>query len=133
MSDDIEDIERYLEGVPTFDRVVPVGVQLPGKGGGRVVLTSVELWSHGIIVRHASVAATIWMGAGPDDPTPFDWQVTDDSGNDYQMGAGGSGGGEQMQTGYQTFTPALRHDASVLRIFVPLVDRDTPVEVVVAE
>src|SRR5688500_16684643 len=52
-----EDVEAYLSGIPRLERVVAAPeVEPQAHGGGRRIVTSVEIWSNGVVVRTADIA-----------------------------------------------------------------------------
>jgi hypothetical protein len=100
---DFGEIEAYLDGAPVLLRVVEVNITAPARKGGRLVVSSAEIWTTLIVIHYATVGseALQWHGGDPNGDEFAAWQsaqqralqVSDDLGTTYPMVSGGGGGG----------------------------------------
>lgn len=92
----IDAIEQYLSQSPVLERVLAVNQPLPGHGGSRVLVSSVELWTS-LVVFHEVVTPGMSIARGDGAATVdrsrriAEAVLLDDLGNSYP-GAGGGGG-----------------------------------------
>lgn len=95
-----DDIKAIVFASQVLRHVIPVGVDRNTSDGGRIVVTSVEVWSHEVIVQWTEICTEIstrrpWAGDSPD---PFESvSLTDDVGTPYARAGGGGGGGPYTQ------------------------------------
>lgn len=97
----IGDIEAYLAESPVLQRVVAVNASVPARRGGRLVVTSVELWTTMIVVHFTIVGSdsSRRMPQREDEAAASIARMQetrflgDDLGNTYEMVGGGGGGG----------------------------------------
>lgn len=111
---------EHFRDPPRLVRVVTVNQTLPARGGGRVIVAAVELWSS-LIVFNVNVAGSEGRLADVDDVGAqyrFSSVLRDDLGNTYQRAGGGGGGGGDpvMQFTYNSaaFHGPVHPDASAL-------------------
>jgi hypothetical protein len=108
-----DDLERWLGEVPTLREVLPVREERRARGGGRLVVASVELWGDRVKWNVAQFPPPARLQPG--DPLPK-FAMTDDAGTEYRLSSGGAGGDGRWWTEYVTFSPAPPREATVLRI-----------------
>jgi hypothetical protein len=112
-----DDLEAYLRAVGSLERVVvpPAVVEAQAKGGGRRIITSVEIWTNGIVLRTADLAV---------DLAREDWlaqvRLTDSNGTEYRFAGSGAGGSELVRFGYAMFRPKPPEDASHITVQLPM-------------
>ena len=101
------DIEAYLAAAPVLQRVVEVNATVAARLGGRLVVTSAELWTTLIVVHYTIVGSDTSrrMPKGEEEADAFVARMQetrflhDDLGNAYEMvGGGGGGGGDPALT-----------------------------------
>ncbi|HEV7755012.1 MAG TPA: hypothetical protein VGO94_04055 [Mycobacteriales bacterium] len=108
-----DDLERWLGEVPTLHEVLPVQTERPARGGGRLVVTSLELWGDRAKWNVAQFPPPAPPAAG--EPLPK-FALTDDAGTEYHVAGGGAGGDGRWWTEYVTFSPVPPAHATVLRL-----------------
>ena len=108
-----DDLEQWLGEVPTLHGVLPVRAERRARGGGRLVVTSVELWGDRAKWNVAQFPPPAPAGAG--EPLPK-FAMTDDAGTRYQLAGGGAGGDGRWWTEYVTFSPVPPAHATELRL-----------------
>ena len=121
-SDDIDD--RYSAG-PTLGRVISVGPTVTVVGGGRTVITSVELWSDRVVVHSCRLAPDAGYGGR----RWLEWALADDAGNRYRLIHLTSGKGELVRTETGQYQPHVADAARRLLLTVP--GRATDADVVI--
>jgi hypothetical protein len=115
-----DDVEAYLNAIPSLERVVvpPEPVEAQAEGGGRRIITSVEIWSNGVVIRTADIAVD------PIRPPASDWlsqgQMTDSGGQNYRFIEGWLVGDELVRFGYALYTPKPPEDAQLLSVRLPM-------------
>jgi hypothetical protein len=109
----MDDLERWLGEVPTLRAVLPVRAERRARGGGRLVVASLELWGD----RAKWNVAQFPPPAPPEpgDPLPK-FAMTDDAGTEYRLSGGGAGGDGRWWTEYVTFSPVPPPAATLLRL-----------------
>jgi hypothetical protein len=107
-----EDIKAVVLASQQLRHVIPVGAERNTSDGGRIVVTSVEVWSHEVIVHWTEICTEIstrrpWSGDSPD---PYESvSLTDDVGTAYVRAGGGGGGSlytQQMNVRFLGTPPA---------------------------
>jgi Clp amino terminal domain, pathogenicity island component len=98
-------------------RVVPLVRELVRRGGYRVVLISLEVWSGWAHLRYALLPAEP-PEAPPLADVPIRWRLADDLGTAYQQVGGGSAGDPLLRIYHLSFQPAPPSEASTLTITV---------------
>lgn len=112
-----DDIKAVVLASQVLRHVIPVGVERNTSDGGRIVVTSVEVWSHEVIVQWAEICTEIstrrpWSGDSPD---PFESvSLTDDVGTPYARAGGGGGGSPYTQQMHVRFLGTPPDTASAL-------------------
>lgn len=87
----IDAIEQYLSRSPVLERVLAVNQPLPGHGGTRVLVSSLELWTS-LLVFHEVVTPGMSIATGDRSARSYQWGVlSDDVGNTYPAAGGGGG------------------------------------------
>lgn len=114
-----DEVEEWLRGIPSLVRVIPVGLELQMTGGGRTIVTSVEIWSTLVLVRLAYIAQDVKPAAQVDLSALAAPEMDDNAGTKYTLLGAGWSGGELVQTGDASFTPRPPGDASVLHLRFP--------------
>ena len=108
-----DDFERWLGEVPTLHGVVPVAAERRARGGGRLVVSSLELWGD----RAKWNVAQFPPPAPPEPGEPMPkFAMTDDAGTVYAVVGGGAGGDGRWWTEYVTFSPEPPEHATEVRI-----------------
>lgn len=108
MSDDVSDWQ--LGPVTELRAVIPVAAEYPAAGGGRVIVTSVELWAHAVRVHVNQVPPP-----NPASGSPM-YELGDDLGTRYRQMGGGGELNLQLSTAGPTFTPPVPDGVRVLRL-----------------
>jgi hypothetical protein len=108
-----DDLERWLGEVPTLREVLPVRAERRARGGGRLVVSSVELWGDRLKWNVAQFPPPAPLQPG--DPLPK-FTMTDDAGTEYRLTSGGAGGDGRWWTEYVTFAPVPPPEATVVRL-----------------
>jgi hypothetical protein len=108
-----DDLERWLGEVPTLRGVLPVQVEHRARGGGRLVVASLELWGDRAKWNVAQFPPP--SPPAPGDPLPK-FAMTDDAGTEYRLAGGGAGGDGRWWTEYVTFSPVPPAEATLLRL-----------------
>jgi hypothetical protein len=111
----IEAIEQYLSRSPVLERVIEVNETVEAQGGGRVVVTSVELWTTLIVVHHAVVGSE-GMRHPPSEADAAETQrrfeytrnLRDNLGNTYGIAGGGGGGGGDTAMRFEQYQTTFR-------------------------
>jgi hypothetical protein len=108
-----DDFERWLGEVPTLREVLPVGLESRARGGGRLVVASLELWGD----RAKWNVSQFPPPAPPERGEPLPkFAMTDDVGTVYAVAGGGAGGDGRWWTEYVTFAPTPPQNATQLRL-----------------
>lgn len=116
-----DDVEAYLSGVPTLERVV-AAPEIEGEayGGGRRIVTSVEIWSNGVVVRTADIAVDLethhpagehWLSQG---------EVLDNAGVRYRFVGGAMVSHGHVTLGHAMYEPKPSENAQVLFVRLPM-------------
>jgi hypothetical protein len=108
-----DDLERWLGEVPTLRGVVPVGQERRARGGGRLVIASLELWGDRAKWNLAQFPPP--APPGPGDPLPR-FGMSDDLGTVYRVAGGGAGGDGRWWTEYVTFSPVPPETSAHVRL-----------------
>lgn len=112
----IGELERFLNNSPVLDRVVEVNQTVEAQGGGRVVVTSVELWTSLIVVQATIVGSDQSRRLPRSDADVAERQrrfdftrfLGDDLGNTYDTVGGGGGGGGDAAMMVEHYTYSFR-------------------------
>jgi hypothetical protein len=115
------DVEAYLSGVPSLERVIAAPeIQPQAYGGGRRIVTSVEIWSNGVVVRTADIAVDIekqhpagehWLSQG---------EVVDNTGVRYRFVGGALVSHRHVTLGHAWYEPKPSEDANLLSVRLPM-------------
>jgi hypothetical protein len=108
-----DDLERWLGEVPTLHGVVPIRVERRARGGGRLVVASLELWGDRAKWNVAQFPPP--APPAPGEPLPK-FAMTDDVGTVYHVSGGGAGGDGRWWTEYVAFSPVPPPHATELRL-----------------
>ena len=116
-----DDIEEYLSQVPSFERVVAAPeIEPAAYGGGRRIITSVEIWSNGLVVRTADIAVDLdkqhpagehWLSQG---------EVVDGAGVRYRFVEGALVRHGHVTLGHAMYEPKPSEDARLLSVRLPM-------------
>jgi hypothetical protein len=120
-----QDMPPAVAGGPAFRaqqpaelvRVVPLVRELARRGGYRVVLISLEVWSGWVHLRYALLPAEP-AEAPPLVDLPIRWRLGDDLDTAYQLVGGGSAGDPLLRIYHLSFQPAPPSEANTLTITV---------------
>jgi hypothetical protein len=96
-------------------RVLPLAREVVRRGGYRVVLISLEVWSGWLHLRYALLPADP-PAAPPLVDLPIRWRLGDDLGTAYQAAGGGSAGDPLLRIYHLSFQPAPPSGAGTLTI-----------------
>ena len=118
------DIDRNSAG-PALVHVISVGATVALVGGGRTVITSVELWSDRVVVHSCRIAPDAGIGGR----MWLEWALADDAGNRYRLVHLSSGKGELLRTETAHYQPPV-HDAA-RRLLLTVPSRATEGDVVI--
>jgi Clp amino terminal domain, pathogenicity island component len=121
----LQDMPPAVAGGPAFRaqqpaelvRVVPLVRELARRGGYRVVLISLEVWSGWVHLRYALLPAEP-AEAPPLVDLPIRWRLGDDLDTAYQLVGGGSAGDPLLRIYHLSFQPAPPSEANTLTITV---------------
>jgi len=121
----LQDMPAAVAGGPAFRaqqpaelvRVVPLVRELVRRGGYRVMLISLEVWSGWVHLRYALLPAEP-AEAPPLVDLPIRWRLGDDLDTAYQLVGGGSAGDPLLRIYHLSFQPAPPSDANTLTITV---------------
>jgi hypothetical protein len=121
----LQDMPPAVAGGPAFRaqqpaelvRVVPLVRELARRGGYRVVLISLEVWSGWVHLRYALLPAEP-AEAPPLVDLPIRWRLGDDLDTAYQLVGGGSAGDPLLRIYHLSFQPAPPSGANTLTITV---------------
>jgi hypothetical protein len=121
----LQDMPPAVAGGPAFRaqqpaelvRVVPLVRELARRGGYRVVLISLEVWSGWVHLRYALLPAEP-AEAPPLVDLPIRWRLGDDLDTAYQPVGGGSAGDPLLRIYHLSFQPAPPSEANTLTITV---------------
>jgi Clp amino terminal domain, pathogenicity island component len=121
----LQDMPPAVAGGPAFRaqqpaelvRVVPLVRELVRRGGYRVVLISLEVWSGWVHLRYALLPAEP-AEAPPLVDLPIRWRLGDDLDTAYQLVGGGSAGDPLLRIYHLSFQPAPPSEANTLTITV---------------
>lgn len=105
-----EEIRAWLAPIVDLVDVIPVKVRAPAVGGGRVFVTSVELWTNAVRWAITVIPAPV------DIMTRVPWAMWDDVGTAYRIFNGCGGGGDQDWTELLGFEPPLTEMAREIRL-----------------
>jgi hypothetical protein len=127
----LQDMPPAVAGGPAFRaqqpaelvRVVPLVRELARRGGYRVVLISLEVWSGWVHLRYALLPAEP-AEAPPLVDLPIRWRLGDDLDTAYQLVGGGSAGDPLLRIYHLSFQPAPPSEANTLTITVQDQDGD---------
>jgi hypothetical protein len=108
-----DDLERWLGEVPTLRGVLPIREERRARGGGRLVVASLELWGDRAKWNLSQFPPPAPPEAG--EPLPR-FTMADDLGTDYKVSGGGAGGDGRWWTEYVTFSPVPPEGATLLRL-----------------
>lgn len=108
---------RPHEPRPDFVRVVPISRELALPEDERLVLLSLTLWGHLFELSYARLDADD-DGSGRvfGRAAEREWEILDDDGMRYRVGGGGGGGSGRMRRETIRVYPAVRANASSLRM-----------------
>jgi hypothetical protein len=123
-----DEIEKWLGGVRELQRVIPVLTERPLRGGGRIIISSVELWDSFVVVRYAETPPPS-MGNPSAAHQNHLWALSDDVVIDYGFSFGGGGGDDRFWHAYAAFVPAVDTRARRLFLFPPRLATEAPIEV----
>jgi Clp amino terminal domain, pathogenicity island component len=121
----LQDMPPAVAGGPAFRaqqpaelvRVVPLVREFVRRGGYRVVLISLEVWSGWVHLRYALLPAEP-AEAPPLVDLPIRWRLGDDLDTAYQLVGGGSAGDPLLRIYHLSFQPAPPSEANTLTITV---------------
>jgi hypothetical protein len=116
------DVPDWLSPVAELRRVVPVVREVARRAGGRLIVSSVEIWVGLVVVNYAVTAHDFsHREAAMNDRGT---SIADDLGTRYRMYSGGSGGGSNdLVVWCQTrFAPSVPDEARVLRVTSSMTD-----------
>jgi hypothetical protein len=116
--DDFAELTAYLaSAAPELLRVVPVAMTLSGEDGGRLIITSAEIWTGMIVIHVATIGAPL-PSAAPGRLSSLE----DDRGNTYALlgasSGAGSDGARTLGSERWSYVGPVAEDASAL-IFRP--------------
>lgn len=102
---------------PGFVRLVPIGREFELPDAERLVLLSLTLWDHLFELNYARLdAENDGSGRVFGRRAERDWEIVDDDDMRYRVGGAGGGGGGRMRRETVRVYPAVRADASSLRL-----------------
>ena len=115
-----DDVQDYLNRIPNLERVVvpPGVVEAQAEGGGRRIITSVELWSRFFVIRTADIAVDPKRR-----PDVSDWLAQGQVGGaeaDYRFLGGLIAGDELVRFGYAVYAPRPPDDLQILSVRLPM-------------
>jgi len=108
-----DDIKAVVLASQQLRHVIPVGVERNTSDGGRTVVTSVEVWSHEVIVQWTEIC-TAQPLAGDSSDRFESVSLTDDVGTPYARVGGGGGGSRYTQQMHVRFVGTPPDTASAL-------------------
>jgi hypothetical protein len=113
-----EDITAVVLASQLLRHVIPIGIEHATPDGGRVVLTSAEIWSHEVVLHWTEICTPQTVPGERVDP--FDsMSLTDDVGTSYAFTGGGGRGGLYTQQMLARFLGTPPEDASTLLVTLP--------------
>lgn len=112
-----DEIKAVVLASQLLRNVVPLGLERDAPDGGRVVLTSIEVWSHEVVIQWTGICTA--YGPTIDRSDPFgSMNLTDDLGTQYAL-LGGGGRGVHTQQMCCRFLGTPPSNASVLTLTLP--------------
>lgn len=112
-----DDVKAVVLASQLLRHVIPLGIERDTPDGGRVVLTSIEVWSHEVVLQWTEICTA--QRPPFDRSDPFESvRLTDDLGTPYpRLGGGGSGvHTQQMCCRFQGTPP---NGAAVMSLTLP--------------
>lgn len=113
-----DDVKAVVLANQLLRHVIPVGMEHATPEGGRVVVTSVEIWSHEVIAHWTEICTAEPLTGERSDPLDS-MSLTDDIGTPYALTGGGGGGGPHTRQMHARFLGTPPGDASMLLVRLP--------------
>lgn len=116
---DFDEIEEFIAQIPTLDRVIALGIDVPADNAiGKVMLSAVSFLSTETVL-HYFAAPDGWDPGRP--PMTVDgvlWSMSDDTGTEYEWRGHAGGGANGLSVMAVTFGP-IASGARELRLDPP--------------